>query len=124
TPAVRGAGLEGDFQRLYDQTNSLFENIRELSHELHPSILRHSGLAVAIQSLCTGFAHRTHMNVRCEVGEIEPISEDIALCVYRITQEALRNAARHSAGHNAAVRLGRQRGELSLDVQDDGRGFD
>src|SRR5688500_2708579 len=56
--AARAAGLDAEFQRLYQQTTTLFENVRELSHELHPSVLQHAGLVAATGSMCRSFTAR------------------------------------------------------------------
>jgi two-component system sensor histidine kinase UhpB len=123
-PAVRAAGLDTEFHRIYEQTSLLFENVRALSHQLHPSALRHAGLLAATDALCRAFKQQHPMEVEFEQHSIDPIPDDVALCAYRVTQEALRNVARHADASHVSVRLSRTAGELTLVVIDDGRGFD
>jgi signal transduction histidine kinase len=123
-PAVRAAGVDVEFKRLYDQTSDLFESVRALSHQLHPSVLRHAGLLAAMTALCDGFRRQHEIEVQFEPHRIEPIPDDVALCVYRIAQEALRNIGDHAEARLVRVILGRTVEELSLSVADDGRGFD
>jgi two-component system sensor histidine kinase UhpB len=123
-PAVRGAGLDAEFHRIYEQTSHLFENMRALSHQLHPSILRHAGLAAATESLCRAFRQQRDIDVEFAAPPLDPIPDDIALCAYRVAQEALRNVAAHAGAAHVRVHLNRIASLLSLTITDDGRGFD
>jgi signal transduction histidine kinase len=122
--AVRESRVEGEFQRLFQQTSNLFESVRSLSHQLHPSILRHAGLVAATESLCRAFAMQQDIPCEFEPEAIEPIPEEVALCAYRVAQEALRNVATHAYARKVKVSLTKAAHTLSLTVVDDGRGFD
>ena len=123
-PAVRAAGLEGEFLRLFDHTSNMFESVRALSHQLHPSILRHAGLVAATDSLCRAFRRQYEVDVVFDPGVVGPIPDEASLCAYRVAQEALRNIAAHARARNVKVTLARNGDELLLSVVDDGRGFD
>jgi two-component system sensor histidine kinase UhpB len=123
-PAVRAAGLDREFQRLYQNTSNLFESVRALSHQLHPSVLRHAGLLAATEALCRAFRQQVDIEVEFEPHPIDPIPDDVALCAYRVAQEALRNIAAHANARAVKVTLTKGAGELSLLIADDGRGFD
>ena len=123
-PAVRHAGLEPEFQRLYEQTVGLFSNVRTISHELHPSVLRHAGLVAALQAFCDGTRERLGITVEFEPKPVEPLPDDVALCVYRIAQEAITNAALHGRAGNAELILERADGHVQVRVRDSGHGFD
>ena len=123
-PAVRAAGLDREFQRLYQNTSNLFESVRALSHQLHPSVLRHAGLLAATEALCRAFRQQVDIEVEFEPHPVDPIPDDVALCAYRVAQEALRNIAAHANARRVNVSLTKSAGELSLTVVDDGRGFD
>ena len=117
--------LRGDITWLQQQTSSLVDDIRHLSHELHPSVLRHAGLIPAIRSLCSQLDSSSE--IRSEVktkGDGVRVSFDVALCVYRVAQEALQNVARHSGARVVQVSLTATDAEIALEVSDDGRGFD
>jgi signal transduction histidine kinase len=65
------------------------------------------------------------MEVEVEsAGVSEHLPEDYKTCVYRVVQEALNNAQKHSGGHNARVRVEQSEKEIAITVRDDGHGFD
>lgn len=109
---------------LQELTFSLVDEIRELSHELHPAVLRHVGLVAALQRGCDEFGGQYGIPTRLEVREIDGVSHEIALCLYRATQEALRNVARHANARRVEVSLTRARRGVELRIADDGKGFD
>jgi PAS domain S-box-containing protein len=114
--------LLGAMQR---RTNSIAENLRLLSHGLHSSVLHHIGLVAALQAHCAEVERQHHLHVRFFAdGDVEPANRLVALSLFRIAQEALRNSAKHGHARHASVSLSRTGGELTLIVADDGRGFD
>jgi two-component system sensor histidine kinase UhpB len=111
--------------RLQQQTIALSEAIRHLSHELHPGVLQHAGLVAALQGDCAAFGrqHGIVVTFHADTG-LEEIPADVALCLYRVAQEALRNMARHAGARQAEVALTRRDDTLELRIADDGQGFD
>ena len=111
--------------RLQQQTIALSEAIRHLSHELHPGVLQHAGLIAALQGDCAEFGsqHGIEVTFRADAG-LEEIPADVALCLYRVAQEALHNMSRHAGARRAEVTLIRSDDILELRVADDGQGFD
>jgi PAS domain S-box-containing protein len=105
--------------------NALAENLRLLSHGLHPTVLQHVGLMAALKSHCVDFERqrRVHVDFLATCTH-NPASSSVSLSLFRITQEALRNAARHGEARHVTVSLVRDDTHLSLRVSDDGRGFD
>jgi len=100
-------------------------DIRHLSHELHPAVLQESGLPAALSAYCEEFTKVRGLTVSCETDEtVEQLSPGAALCLYRIAQEALGNAAKYSAAKKVEVRLTRADGRVCLSVSDDGVGCD
>ncbi len=104
---------------------SLSEDVHALSRQLHPAILDDLGLAEALSSECASFSRREGIPV---VYEPEPmprmLSKEVALGIYRVAQEALRNVARHAAATEARVALSASNGQLVLSIRDNGQGFD
>lgn len=97
--------------------------IRRLSHELHPALLQEAGLPAALSAYCEEFNNVRGLPVSCETDEsVEQLSAGTALCLYRIAQEALGNAAKYSAAKKVEVRLSRSDGLVCLLVSDDGVG--
>jgi signal transduction histidine kinase len=104
---------------------ALAEEIRQVSHHLHPSPLQHSGLVLALAQVCAEFEKRHAITVTFSAGDdLGPIGDDPSLCLYRVTQEALRNVAKHARARQVGVTLTRTAAGLQLSVVDDGTGFD
>jgi signal transduction histidine kinase len=103
----------------------LSEDVHALSYRLHPAILDDLGLVEALRSECEHFAQTCAASVETSTQEIpERLPHDVALCLFRIAQEALRNIARHAEATRVEVRLRSLDGGLQLMVSDNGRGFD
>jgi signal transduction histidine kinase/ligand-binding sensor domain-containing protein len=100
-------------------------DIRHISHELHPALLQEAGLPAAMSAYCDEFSKVRGLPVSCETdASVQELSPGAALCLYRIAQEALGNAAKHSEAKNVEVRLARSNGRVCLSVSDDGVGCD
>ncbi len=128
--AVRGQLAEEDPRRSGLDAVSvglaeLGEDLRRLSHDLHPAILERRGLAEALRDGCGEIERRHGLPVRLSLhGDEGPLPPDIALGLYRIAQEALANTVRHAVAWSAHVTLRIAAGEAHLSVADDGAGFD
>ena len=122
-------GVSEDLQQelvdLQQQTLTLARNVRQLSHDLHPTVLQHLGLEKALTSYC-GELERSHgVVMRCGAeGDLASIGPEAGLCVYRIAQEALRNVIAHAGASRVEVRLFRRADNAEITIADDGRGFD
>jgi signal transduction histidine kinase len=105
-------------------TTALAEEIRHVSHDLHPSALQHAGLISALQGYCSQFSalHGLAITFRAET-EVGAIDGDTALCLYRVTQEALHNVAKHARAKKVSVILARTGDAVQLSIADDGIGF-
>jgi PAS domain S-box-containing protein len=112
-------------QRISARAGEIATDIHNLSHELHPSKLRALGLGSAIHSLCREVTERRGIHVAFTHDALcEPADANISLCVYRVTQEALHNVARHSQAREASVRLTISKSHVGLTIADSGVGFD
>jgi len=116
--------LRGDVSSVQNRLLTLSDDLRHVSHELHPGILELFGLETALKSHCKEFSLVTSIPVELETECLGPLSSDVALCVYRIAQESLRNVARHSRASKVTVRLTISDNVLNLVVSDNGIGFD
>jgi PAS domain S-box-containing protein len=110
--------LLGGLRALQGELDTLFAR-------LHPFELQHLGLVGALRSLCGRLSaqHRVTIDVSLEALP-EPLPEAVSLGLYRVAQEALANALKHSGSETIRVALGCADGELQLLVADRGRGFD
>jgi len=113
-------------QGMKKQIIKLSADIHSLSRQLHPSILDDLGLVDAIGSECTKFSELEGVPVKFTADILEelPLPNDVSLCLYRITQESLRNIANHSRAKEASVILTGKEGSVLLSIQDSGIGFD
>ncbi len=108
---------------LQQELIQLGTDIRHMSHELHPALLHEAGLPAALYSYCEECSKVRGLVVACEMdGSVKELSPGAALCLYRIAQEALGNAAKYSAANKVEVRLSRSDGRVCLAVSDDGVG--
>lgn len=103
----------------------LSNDLRRIAHALHPSSIDHLGLAVTLRGYCREFAIRSGIRVRFTAARVPAqFPPEIASSLYRITQEALRNCAKHAAGCDVTVRLAGTAADLKLTIRDNGPGFD
>jgi signal transduction histidine kinase len=99
--------------------------IRELSQLLRPSVLDDYGLVPSLDAHVRAFGERQHLDTTFTAEELpERLGPAVETAIYRITQEALANVARHAHAHSVRVRLGIDGRELQLEVVDDGVGLD
>jgi len=108
-------------QRILLRVEQLTEEVREISHRLHPALLEHLGLVSALRSYCSEFEQYRHLDVlfACE-GSADQIPFQVALCLYRIVQEALTNVVRHAAPTSCEITVTVEAGEVLIEVTDDG----
>ena len=107
------------------QIRQLSSSVHELAHQLHPAKLEQLGLAAAIGGLCRELTHHHGLTIEFTEHEIPPaIPPEVALCLYRIAQEALANAIKHSGAELVQVELSGTADMMSLRIVDDGTGFD
>ena len=107
------------------RTKELSAAVHDLSHQLHPSMLEHLGLLGAVGVLCKEMTRHHGLEVRFTHHTLpEVIPEGVALCLYRIAQESLRNVVKHSGTDCATVELRGRWGAIRLRVADAGAGFD
>ena len=110
---------------LESQSTQLSADLRHLSHELHPGALEHLGLLEALRERCDDFRQESGLSVQLDVAEAwRDVSDALALCLYRVAQEALRNVATHAKAQHVTISLEQLNGHVMMHVADDGSGFD
>jgi signal transduction histidine kinase len=98
---------------------------RRSVHNLVPAALADDGLPDALRRTVTQWGERTGVRAEFTVtGDTAPLPDEVAATLLRIAEEALSNSARHARATRAGVTLSFMGGEISLDVRDDGHGFD
>lgn len=119
-PAKHGERAQ-EIRYLLDQIGA---QLRRLSHELRPTILDDLGLLPAIEFLAEGITKRTGLPIVVQGSTNGRLPPSIETALYRIVQEGLANAARHSRATRAVVQLTREPRRLHCAIRDNGVGFD
>jgi len=100
------------------------DTVRQISHELHPSILDDLGLTAALEQYCDEFQERSGITTRFSTRNVpEYLPRDVSSCIYHIAQESLRNVAKHSKSEKVLVGLEAVDGVVRLSVKDTGMGL-
>jgi len=121
---MQDSDLVVELDELRATANDLTDEVRRLSHQLHPAVLEHLGLVTALESYVESFTDEEQIDVRMtsELGD-ERVPFQTSICLYRVAVEALRNVSRHSEAQSAAVSLKKIGNMLELRVSDSGKGF-
>ena len=98
-------------------------NVRELSQLLRPTILDDFGLDASLRWLSERFAQRTGIQVEYKSNSTARLTDETETHLFRIAQEALTNAARHSGAKKVLIRLWADPDKILLSIRDDGRGL-
>ncbi len=107
-----------------ERAHAIAKSVHDLSHRLHPVKLRLIGIVGALMSLQRKWPQTDIALTFSHANVPSPLPDDVTLCVYRVVQEALQNAVKHSGARELSVHLeGTPRG-LVLTIADDGKGFD
>jgi signal transduction histidine kinase len=110
---------------LRNQSAEIASDVQSLSHELHSSKLEYLGMAPAMRSLCHELSRQQRVEIVFSHDDIpSTVPKDIALCLFRVLQEALQNAVKHSGVRRFDVELRYASDAINLSVRDSGSGFD
>jgi len=100
-------------------------DIHTVSHRLHSATLENLGLVPGIGALCEEFNHRHGIEIDFLSENIpKGVRSEVALCLFRIVQEALQNLRKHSSALKGEVRLRRIGNKILVSIRDEGKGFD
>jgi PAS domain S-box-containing protein len=117
--------VPNQLEEIWQQCSKLTGDVQSLSHELHSSILDNLGLPIAVKSYCREVSEQNGVVVEFLDGNLpDSIPREVSLSLFRVVQEALRNAVKYSGQGRFAVRLKEYAGQLELEVSDQGVGFD
>jgi signal transduction histidine kinase len=110
--------------RIVEHLDRLREQLRRLSHELHPPMLDQLGLEPALRALAEGLGRNAGLRIALSVTHELDLPTPLATVAYRVIHEALNNVVRHARARHVDIRLWLRAGRLHCAVQDDGAGFD
>jgi len=114
------------FERSMDMLDSSIKEMRRVAHNMMPEVLVKFGLDTALQDFCNDINQSGALKVNYQsIGlENSPIDQTTAITIYRIVQELINNTMKHAAATTAIVQLSKTEEQLSVTVEDDGKGFD
>jgi len=125
TPSISADAARHAFHSLAQRLASISDDVRRMAYQFHPSILDDLGLSAAIKYLADEFSVNTGIKTVVVQEEIEaPLPQEIASCLYRITQESLSNVTKHAQASRVELELTCDGQEVILSVHDSGVGFD
>jgi signal transduction histidine kinase len=116
---------QGSARAMRDDLIRLSEDVHALSYQLHPSVLDDLGLKDALAVECARFSRRESIAAELTTFEVpRELPPDVSTCLFRVAQEALRNAARHSRASTVSLAVAPVNGAVQMTVADNGVGFD
>ena len=108
-----------------DVIADLDRDIHRICYELYPVVLEKLGLLGALRCLCREFSESSGISILLDIQEIpRNLPASVAMCVYRVTQEALHNISKHARATKATVSLREAAEGLEIAIEDFGVGFD
>jgi signal transduction histidine kinase len=111
-------------QELRGSVAELSNDVQAMSHDLHSSKLEYLGVVAGMKSWCKEFAERQRMEIDFKSDVPTAVPLEIGLSLFRVLQEALHNAIKHSGVKRIEVQLREDSGDIHLIVRDSGKGFD
>jgi signal transduction histidine kinase len=105
------------------RAETLSDDLRHMTHQLHPTVLEHLGLISALRSYFAEFSWHERIRVWFTTGQISGPPSEVSICLYRIVQEALGNVARHLGAKEAWVRSMQEKEVIQLSITDKGVGI-
>jgi len=104
--------------------NDLSNEVRTMSHLLHPPLLDEAGLSSAVRWYLEGFSERSKIRAELQISEeVERLPSDLETAVFRIVQESLTNVHRHAASSTVSVSISRTPDEFRIEIKDEGKGI-
>jgi signal transduction histidine kinase len=123
-PDSLGEALSG-LDALQKQTAEIITDVQALSHDLHPPRLLHLGLVAAMRGFCMELSGQKNVEIDFRYENVPgSVPPDVSLCFFRVLQEALHNAVRHSRVRHFDVHLRGTADAVHLTIRDEGVGFD
>ena len=115
-------------KRIHEHLRRVHEigtDVQAISHRLHSSKLQYLGIVAAAKGFCQELSEQHKAAIDFTHADIPPtLPEEISLCLFRVLQEALHNAVKHSGARHFEVQMRGASGEIQLMIRDRGRGFD
>ncbi len=108
----------------HSELAKIIEQVRNISHNLHPVMFERIGLEKSIEELCRNIMETTNLLISTQISYTKTLSTQQELQIYRIVEEALNNIIKHSKANNALIKIISSQSELDISIRDNGKGFD
>lgn len=114
------------FERSMDMLDSSIKEMRRVAHNMMPEALVRFGLDTALKDFCNDINQSGALRINYQSFGLQDaqIEHTTAITIYRIVQELINNTMKHAAAKTAIVQVAKSNGQLSVTVEDDGKGFD
>ena len=121
-PELKGNNL---YRKSFEMVDGASEELRKIAHNMMPEVLMKMGLVPALQDLCNNInaGKQLHINLQA-YGMEKRLSGSIEIMLFRIIQELINNIIKHSSASEAIIQFNRNANNLTITVEDNGRGFD
>ena len=120
-----GAGMRTRVEELCGRATALGKDLQAISARLHSAKLEYLGIAAAAEGFCREMGKQHGVTIDFKHFSVpEDLPKDIALCLFRVLQEAVDNAVKHAGVHQLTVILAGSANTVQLEVRDEGAGFD
>jgi signal transduction histidine kinase len=116
--------VQGQISRIKSAAETAVKSIRDIALLLRPPMLDDLGLIPALEWQGREVSRRSNMEVDVHSEFVSEQPDEVKVCIYRLVQEALNNAATHAEAKNAKVSVIQNSDKISVEIVDDGRGFD
>jgi len=117
--------VQGRIARIKSTAESAVKTIRDIALLLRPPMLDDLGLIPALEWQAREVSRQSELEATVDAEDVSgQLPDELKVCIYRVVQEALNNAANHSGAKNARVSVTRSGDRMRVKVEDDGRGFD
>ena len=125
TPSAPPERIARQLAVIRGQIGQLSDDLHDLAYKLHPSLLDHVGLELAVREHVDEFAKHTKVSMIYIPRKVpEKLPQEIATALFRVMQESLQNVSKHAAATNVTVRLTGSSKGIGLSVRDNGKGFE
>jgi signal transduction histidine kinase len=123
-PNGHDAPVNTRMETIRQHCSEIARDVQALSHELHSSKLDYLGVIAALGSFCRDISQQQNVNVEFTYENVSnPLPGDVSLCLFRVAQEALHNAVKHSGVRRFLVDLRGTENHIQLEIRDAGVGF-
>lgn len=117
------AVIQQELAKADDLINHTIREVRQISHNLRPTLLDDLGLDTALNSLIDQFRERTELHVNYRFDVISEVPDEVEITLYRLTQESLMNIEKHANAKNISLNVWQSHRHLIFECSDDGDGF-